>query len=155
MTSGTESGVAGTAGSVTDYIIHYNNPPATYSIGLGDLRVSGKEEVKIEKLDSGFKVTVGCKTIAARTLDELLAGLSLWYTDPKSAQAKYFPVPVIVQPKKKIKAKAKSDFLENRGFKGSSEGWTVGVDKSTAKGDKYAISMLTPIKARKLKGVTK
>jgi len=49
------------------------------------------KEVTIKRLDKGFLVTVGCKTLAAATWSEVRDGLSQYWKDPEKAYKKFFP----------------------------------------------------------------
>ena len=47
------------------------------------------EEVDIKKVDNGFIVIIGCKTLVAKTWKEVSDGLDLYWKDPEKAEKKY------------------------------------------------------------------
>ena len=51
--------------------------------------VNDRMEVRINRVENGFIVHVGCKTFVAHTWDEVSDGLYLFYEDPRAAYDKF------------------------------------------------------------------
>lgn len=49
-------------------------------------------EVRIQKVENGFIVEVGCKTFVLTTTEELVNNLELFYTDFEAAKKKFLVV---------------------------------------------------------------
>lgn len=49
----------------------------------------GGVDVRIEKVENGFIVRVGCKTFVAKTWKEASEGIGMYFRDPQAATKKY------------------------------------------------------------------
>ncbi len=59
------------------------------AVGVDFVNSDAHKIVKIEILDVGFHVVVGCKSLAFTSKKDLLKALEMYIDDPKKAREKY------------------------------------------------------------------